>query len=1097
MPNDLIYRAVDAAGGVLVDSVQPRWWWWPPREVAPSNPSRPEQSGQIQVTPGQDGESYVLDATNLRAPDGTAVAWAWSCPVGNRLGAQVTPSQVTWYLPNVAGTVSCKVTGKDGSSFTWTVDLIGVSRRWVDGRIESRFSRPDAAAYSWDFSVRSPLASGRLICTWQQVGGPTVALSQSRFEFAMSRTQTAQASHDMRVTYTAPASISGAKATLAWRVKCEMPDSTYGPVYAQVLTHSIVGSPEPVSTQTIPDVLPPTSWSRQMIATAPLAAAGDWTSSAATGSSQTAPPQADILTEFFRQMDINFGAGKGALAAEPYAYNASFYIINAAACPRYTLSWKNQYHWDWTPPEFYESSGPKNFRDVPIPSGVMPAVGTDAAISLYDPQLDTMWEFWQFRWDENGQPQAASGGRIDNFSTSDGIQATYSVSASALSQVATALRLDECQKAVAAYSATNEAAWDGFVDHCLNIGMWAQRRGDKAWPARQTDGTNTSAAAPWTGQRFSIDPNLDLTKLGLPPIGHIVARALQRYGGIVTETGGSVSIGCQSGTPTQLAVGGANPWRAVFGTFADKPWSILEQIPRSAWRFHRVTKTKPEWTAFNLPSASTAPTSNVDALNVSFTASNGLTSQYHAWAAGLGAKPGLLIWLHGDDAYEHKNPNSTYVFGGTNGIRAIGKARGYVVVSALAPDTTGTITWWEAANANAVYMQDLLAKLKTTYGVDTSKIVLAGFSGGAQFITQTYVPKYAGTLPAGGSIVFGGGGEPLSAPSPAFTSAFKNAWWMYWATGALDDAAHSDENYDALGYAKAGADYYKAAGFATGTNWIAGKDHVIDGLFGGIVAGVLDAPPKVAGSTPPPAGGLSSSSWKEVALRVVSTAENSTTDWTTAYKYIKDINDGRGLTGGIVGWCSGTGDMLTLVQYAQQIQSGNLLAKWISPLQQVMAVPYADRPAKSNAVLGAAFIADWKTAAATTWFQQAQRDERDRVYWGPAQAQAASDGVGLLGLTILYDISVNHGPGSDSESFGGIVNAAKAAAKPPSAGGSETAYLTALCDKRDAVLKGWGDFQTNGRGNAHRYLIANNPSMTVPISWPMYGTTYQITSLPA
>lgn len=229
----------------------------------------------------------------------------------------------------------------------------------------------------------------------------------------------------------------------------------------------------------------------------------------------------------------------------------------------------------------------------------------------------------------------------------------------------------------------------------------------------------------------------------------------------------------------------------------------------------------------------------------------------------------------------------------------------------------------------------------------------------------------------------------------------------------------------------------------------------------------------------------------------MSTAENSTTDWTTAYKYIEDIGDGRGYTAGIVGWCSGTGDMLTLVQYAQTIQPGNLLEKWIAPLQQVMAVPYAQRPAKSNEVLGAAYMADWRTAAAMAWFQQAQRDERDRVYWGPALAQAQADGVGLLGLTVLYDISVNHGPGSDSESFGGIVAAARATAPPPSQGGTEKTYLTALCDKRDAVLQGWGDWQVNGRGAAHRQLINSNPNMTLPINWSMYGEPFSITSMPA
>ena len=96
----------------------------------------------------------------------------------------------------------------------------------------------------------------------------------------------------------------------------------------------------------------------------------------------------------------------------------------------------------------------------------------------------------------------------------------------------------------------------------------------------------------------------------------------------------------------------------------------------------------------------------------------------------------------------------------------------------------------------------------------------------------------------------------------------------------------------------------------------------------------------------------------------------------------------------------------------------------------------------------------------------------------------------------MYDISVNHGQGSDPESFGGICAAAAAQAKPPSQGGTEKAYLLALCDKRDAVLRSWGDYQSNGRSPAFRNMVNNNMSFTFPITWSMYGSNYSSTSLP-
>lgn len=258
--------------------------------------------------------------------------------------------------------------------------------------------------------------------------------------------------------------------------------------------------------------------------------------------------------------------------------------------------------------------------------------------------------------------------------------------------------------------------------------------------------------------------------------------------------------------------------------------------------------------------------------------------------------------------------------------------------------------------------------------------------------------------------------------------------------------------------------------------------------------GTVPPPPQSAWAT---STGLASTGWREIALRLTSTAENSTTAWTTKYGYIEDIGDGRGYTAGIVGFCSGTGDMLALVEYANTAYPSNSLAKWLPKLRQIMAASYSQRPALSNSLLGSAFKTDWANASAQAWFQDCQRRERDRVYWGPALAAAQEDGVGLLGLCILYDISVNHGPGTDSESFGGIVANARAATKPPSKGGSETAYLSKLTDLRNTVLRGWGDIQDgNGRVYMHRQLIANNPGMTLPITWTCYGDPFSITSMP-
>jgi chitosanase len=91
----------------------------------------------------------------------------------------------------------------------------------------------------------------------------------------------------------------------------------------------------------------------------------------------------------------------------------------------------------------------------------------------------------------------------------------------------------------------------------------------------------------------------------------------------------------------------------------------------------------------------------------------------------------------------------------------------------------------------------------------------------------------------------------------------------------------------------------------------------------------------------------------------------------------------------------------------------------------------------SHAGLGSSFTSAWKTAAKDTVFQQAQNDERDRVYFNPSVNQAKSDGLRALGQFIYYDAIVMHGQGDDSVSFGGIrktaMKKAKSTAGRPSA----------------------------------------------------------------
>jgi chitosanase len=237
-------------------------------------------------------------------------------------------------------------------------------------------------------------------------------------------------------------------------------------------------------------------------------------------------------------------------------------------------------------------------------------------------------------------------------------------------------------------------------------------------------------------------------------------------------------------------------------------------------------------------------------------------------------------------------------------------------------------------------------------------------------------------------------------------------------------------------------------------------------------------------SPPPQTGaGLDNPAKKEVAMQLVSAAENSSLNWRAQYSYIEDIGDGRGYTAGIIGFCSGTGDMIELVREYTNRKPGNVLAKYLTALANVDGTD-------SHAGLDPNYPADWRAAAQDTVFQQAQQDERDRVYFVPAVNQAKTDGVRALGQFAYYDAAVMHGP----DGMRSIRNAALQKAKPPAQGGNETTWLNAFLDARVIEMnKEEAHSDTSRVDTAQRVFLRNgNLDLNTPLNFAVYGENFTI-----
>jgi hypothetical protein len=202
------------------------------------------------------------------------------------------------------------------------------------------------------------------------------------------------------------------------------------------------------------------------------------------------------------------------------------------------------------------------FAAVPMPASARGAPGTDASAIVWQRSTDTIWEFWRLRRAVDGW-HAKWGGRITNASQSSGIYpAPYGTAASGLSELGGMVRTSEMKQ--------------GQINHTLGISVAEITARIFRWPATRTDG-KVALGIPM-GTRFRIPPDIDVTKLGLPPAGVVLARAAQRYGMVVTDTAGCVCFNGED--PGTLS---ANPWPTMFGNLS--PYAVLRNFP---WRSLQV-----------------------------------------------------------------------------------------------------------------------------------------------------------------------------------------------------------------------------------------------------------------------------------------------------------------------------------------------------------------------------------------------------------------------------------------------------------------------------------------------------------------------------
>lgn len=230
--------------------------------------------------------------------------------------------------------------------------------------------------------------------------------------------------------------------------------------------------------------------------------------------------------------------------------------------------------WDCQHKGYLDASLAQQWASVPIPAHATPSDGTDGEMTIYQPASNTLWEFWQTR-KVNGQWQACWGGRMTNVAASAGIWPPgYGTTATGLPFIGGQITAEELRR--------------GEIRHVIGIALVdLEKAGVYSWPANRSDGYNPANAANRIpeGTRLRLDPNLNVDSLNLHPVARTIAKAAQKYGFVVWDKAGAISLRVQN-PKSYTALGQADPYVALFNGTPNYailngfPWDKLQFLPK-------------------------------------------------------------------------------------------------------------------------------------------------------------------------------------------------------------------------------------------------------------------------------------------------------------------------------------------------------------------------------------------------------------------------------------------------------------------------------------------------------------------------------------
>jgi chitosanase len=199
------------------------------------------------------------------------------------------------------------------------------------------------------------------------------------------------------------------------------------------------------------------------------------------------------------------------------------------------------------------------------------------------------------------------------------------------------------------------------------------------------------------------------------------------------------------------------------------------------------------------------------------------------------------------------------------------------------------------------------------------------------------------------------------------------------------------------------------------------------------------------------------------------------------YPYVENLGDGRGYTVTNYGFCTSTGEVAAVIaRYSATVPA--------TPLSRFLpSMPPLREDDDMKALR--AFPAAWRKEAAVASSLRAACDaEADKLFFRPALTAAASAQIhSPIGTSIFYDTWLQHGGGTDPDSFAAIYSRTLG-----TTGGRdqcpEEVFLRAFLSARKAVLLAPADSHTRSawrrsalRVDALLNLLDDNPNLVAPV----------------